>query len=283
MYVSMSAMSRVIGVVVAPLFLLSGPAAVLAKTHGSKRRHIPSCAAPRGAELVAQNSEVRIIAINNPRAASPDIKREWRYCLRVKGRGFRTLVDAATYFGGLGDIVDVGPIVLTGVHVAYSTETTASGGRYGNFPVGVLYVRNLVTGASNSDSIDCGLGMPEPTTNYLFCAVGPTDYFCSAPFCGAGPPILILSSDGVAAWEAEQECVYQNGTAWRPCAWAIQVLDGRTGWQAVLDLLPPTPGEYLPDPFANLRLYECTAGCSATDQSIATWTDNGVWHSDSVQ
>lgn len=277
----MSPRSRVLALMLPLLFLLWGPAAAGANTHASKRRHIPSCAVPRGAELVAQNSVVRIIAVNNPRPANPDIKREWRYCLRAKGSGFRTLVDAATYYGGYGDIVEVGPITLTGAYVAYTTETTASGGRYGQNPVGVLYVRNLVTGSSKSASIDCGL--TATTATIAFCAVGPTNYYCSAPFCGAGIPILILSSNGVATWEAEQKCVYQNGTAWRPCAWAIQVLDGRTGWEAVLDRLPPTGGEYLSDPFANLQLYECTAGCSATTRSIATWTDNGVWHNGSVQ
>jgi hypothetical protein len=30
-------------------------------------------------------------------------------------------------------------MVLTGGYVAYSTETTGSGGRYGDYPVGVLY------------------------------------------------------------------------------------------------------------------------------------------------
>lgn len=103
-----------------------------ANTHASKRRHIPSCAVQRGAELVAQNSKVRIIAVSNPHPANPDIKREWRYCLRAKGSGFRTLVDAAAYASGYGDIVDIGPIMLTGAYVAYTTETTASGGRYDN-------------------------------------------------------------------------------------------------------------------------------------------------------
>jgi hypothetical protein len=275
----MSPISRVIGIIVL-LVLLSGPAGAQAKTQASKRRPIASCAIPRGAQLVAQNSKVRIIALNNPSRANPDIEREWRYCLRVERGRFRTLVDAASYLGGLGDIVDVGPIVLAGAYVAYNTETTASGGRYGNNPVGVLYVRNLATGKSKSDSIDCGLLL-----SLSFCALGPTDYYCSTPFCGAGPPVLILSSNGVAAWEAEQKCIYQNAGAgaWRPCAWAIQVLDGRTGWQAVLDRLPPSQGQYLPDPFANLRVYECTAGCSSTNQLIATWADNGVWHSGVIQ
>ena len=246
------------------------------KTQAFNRRHVNSCAVPRGARVVAQNSKVRIIALNNPRPGNPDIKREWRYCLRGKGRGFRTLVDAAANGGGYGDIVDVGPMVLAGAYVSYSTETTASGGRYGNNPVGVLYVRDLTTGKSESDSVDCGL---TPANTISFCAVGPTDYYCSASFCGAGPPVLILSPDGVAAWDAEHKCVYQNAAAWRPCAWAIQVLDGRTGWQAVLDRLPTSQDQYLSDPFANLGLYECTAGCSSTDQLIATWTDNGVWHS----
>jgi hypothetical protein len=276
-----SGMSRVIRLMPLLLVLFSGPALAQATTRTSTRRKIDSCAVPRGARVVAQNSTARIVALNNPHPANPDIKREWRYCLRGKGRGFRTLVDAATYFGGYGDIVDVGPVVLTGGYVAYSTETTGAGGRYGNNPVGVLYVRNLATGGSQSDAVDCGLD--SRTSTISFCAVGPTDYFCSAPFCGAGRPVLILSSAGVAAWDAEQKCVYQNAAAWRPCAWTIQVLDGRTGWHAVLDRLPPSRDQYLPDPFANLRLYECTAGCSSTNQLIAMWTNNGVWNRDAVQ
>jgi hypothetical protein len=265
--------SRIVGLVVPLVLLLATPDAVGAKTHPSKRRHIRSCAVPHGAQLVAQDSKVRIIAGNSLRPGNHDITREWRYCLRGTGRGFRTLVDAGNFAGGYGDIVDVGPVVLTGVYVAYSTETTASGGRYGNHPVGVLHVRNLVTGKSGSDSIDCGLDAA--TTTVAFCAVGPMDSFCST-HCGA--PVLILTSDGVAAWEAEQNCDYS-----RPCAWAVQVLDSRTGWQAVLDRLPLRRGEYLPDPFANLHLYQCSAGCSATSQLIATWTNNDVPHTAGVQ
>jgi hypothetical protein len=42
-------------------------------------------------------------------------------------------------------------------------------------------------------AVDCGFTTSD---TIAFCAVGPTGYYCSAPFCGAGPPVLILSSDG---------------------------------------------------------------------------------------
>jgi hypothetical protein len=251
-----------------------GSSIALAKT---KHRRVP-CAVPAGAQVVAQDSLVRIIAVNGPLSSGgAQISREWRYCLRSRYHRYRTLVDAATH--GYGDIVDVGPVVLSGAYVAYNTETTADAGRYGNNPIGRIDVRDLITGTDQFATLDCNL-----TSNQIsFCAVGPTDYYCSAPFCGAGPPVLIVSSAGLAAWQAEQECIYGNDTAWRPCAWTVQVLDGRTGWQDVLDRLPPVQGAYLADPFNNLGLYNCTAGCSATNQSIAAWSDNGVWRTASVQ
>jgi hypothetical protein len=270
-------LSRVLGVVAVALIVVCGLDAVAAsaRTEPSQRRGIDSCAVPRGAKLVAQSSLVRVIRITNPGGR---VREDWRYCVRAEGHGFRPLADATTSDAA---IVDLGPIVVAGAYVAYSTETIADAGRYGNNPVGVLYVRDLVAGTSKSDPIDCGVS--STVTTNAFCAVGPTDYFCSAPYCGAKRPVLILSPDGVAAWEGEQKCFYSGGSAWRPCAWELQALDGRTGWQAVLDEVPPTQGEYVDDPFADVRLYDCAAGCSTTDQLVATWTHDGIWHSSTVR
>lgn len=260
--------------------LLVATATLRSAAASANPKHRVVCALPRGAQVVAQDSLIRIIAIKGPISSDgARISREWRYCLRRRHRSrYRTLVDAATH--GLGDIVDVGPVVLSGAYVAYNTETTAYAGRYGNNPIGVVYVSNLVRGTTKSAGVDCNLFI----TNSL-CTVGPTDYYsCSPPDCGAGPPVLIVTSAGLAAWQAEQKCIYGNDTDWRPCAWTIQVLDGRTGWEAVLDRVPPVQGQYLPDdPFDNLSLYTCTAGCAATNRSIAAWTHSGISHTASVQ
>jgi hypothetical protein len=268
--------SRAVGLPFLLLAFLSGSAAD-AKPVASKSAPIKNCMVPRGATIVAQDSIVLIITLNGRYVTNPDIKQEWRYCVRGKGHRFRVLVDAAAYYGGYGDIVDVGPITLAGAYVAYSTETTASGGR-GSNPVGMLYVRNLVRGTMESEFLDCGL---TASWTISFCAVGPTNYYRAID--STGPPVLILSSNGLAAWDAEQECVYPPGNSWGPCAWTVQVLDGHTGWRAVLDRLPLNQGQYLPDPFANLQLGECVAGCQSPGQITASWTDNGAAKSAPVQ
>lgn len=277
----MSPVSRVIALIVPLLLLLGDPAAVAAKPRPSKHRRAQICAIPRGGHLVAQDAQIRLITTIPAATGSTEIKEEWDYCVRARHRRFHPLVDAALYYDGYGDIVDVGPVVLSGRFAAYNTETTASGGRYGNNPVGEVTVRDLLTDNNNSARIDCNMGT---LTTSEFCALGPTDYYCSAPFCDEGPPALILTSDGLASWVSEQKCIYGvTANAWRSCAWSVQMLDGRTGWQEVLDRLQPTFGSYPPDPFGNLRLYKCTAGCSSVNQPVAAWTDNGVWLSASVQ
>lgn len=228
------------------------------------------CAVPRGASLVSQDALVRVVVLNRahaepaPGGGVTSVYREWRYCFRSSGR-FRRLVISAQYNGDTGNIVRVQTVLLAGAYVAYSTETLFGAGRYGDQDD--VYVHNLVAGheshvvVSPSDDSTCG-----------------GEYGANLP-CSAVS--LILSPQGVAAWHASKTCIVANAAG--PCAWAIQTLDGSTGWHAAFDITPTDQTQIVSDPFTSLRLYRCLAGCAVVGQTIATWTRDGVQHSAAVQ
>jgi hypothetical protein len=236
------------------------------------KRPRPRCAVPAHARLVAQDRQFRIIAIISPPYTANSPPREWRYCSRLTRNGrFRDLARAQPEV-----IIDLGVLTLAGRYVAYSTETTQSQGRYGYNAQGDVYVRDLLTGSIRQAHV---APCTDATATETLCAVGPSDLYCSSPFCGSGPPVLLVTPTGIAVWHGEEKCIDPSTNAWRPCAWTLQALDGRNGWTAVLDSsTPTTPSDFPPDPFGNLQLASCSAGCAAYQQTIATWTRAGAWH-----
>jgi hypothetical protein len=265
-------LTRPIALMLAVSFL--APAASATARRAPKRPKAV-CGVPSGAKVVAQDSQYRIAAVNRPRSKL-DVHREWRYCLRRKGQRFHVLVDAAAYVGGLGDLVDVGTVVLAGHYVAFDTETTHSGGRYGNDPEGALTIRNLGTGRTRSSAVT-PTGTFCSSTVDSFCVVGPSSYYsCSeGTSCPAEAPMLVLSPDGVAAWDVEQKCVDAATHQWTPCAWGIQVLDGLTGWSRVVDTVPFVSDQYPPNPFSGLQIASCVAGCTLPRQDLVSWNRTG--------
>jgi hypothetical protein len=263
------------------LALILGCAMAEGHARAAKPRRVANCMVPRGAKIVAQSSHVRIVVLNQPRTellpgagGDTQIRREWRYCLRVPRARYHRMVLDADYFGGYGDLVSVGPVVLAADYVAYETQTTCSGGRYGCNPVGALVLRNLVRHTTTSDPVT-----PDDATcqTQLWCAVGPSGLYCRWTTC-SGTPDLILSPTGVAAWQTEEDCNLPGASTIVACSWGIQALDGVTGWHGSLDSTPQGQSHASPDPFADLGLYTCAAGCSQRSGTIASWTRDGVPH-----
>jgi hypothetical protein len=256
------------------ILLIAGAAVASAQARPLKRPR-PSCAVPTHARLIAQDRQFRVIAIISlPYAANSSVE-AWRYCRRRQRRaGFREL--ARAQYAGVGGTIDLGVLELAGRYVAYSTETTQAEGRYGYNPQGDVYVRNLLNGSIRHAHV---APCTDATAMETLCAVGPSDIYCSSPFCGSGPPVLLLTPTGIAVWQGEEKCTDPSTNAWRPCAWTFQALDGRNGWTAVLDALTPTtPSAFPPDPFGNLQVASCIAGCGGHRQTIATWTRGEAWH-----
>lgn len=264
----------------AALVLLLVPATALASARKPAKRPTAVCSVPRGAKVVAQNPQYRLIVIHRLIVVYPSPPanvREWRYCLRKPGQRFHVLVNES---GGI-DTVEIRPVVLSGAYAAFDMETTPQGGKYGYPPVGVLTVRDLRTGKSRSTGIRASAADPPPACG--FCVVGPTSYYCTPGYaCPPNNPTLVLAADGLAAWDAEGECPYYHvvSDAWRACEWGIQVLDGRTGWTGLLDSLPRAgaAGEYQPNPFTGLQITHCVAGCTPADPDFVTWERSGTRH-----
>lgn len=266
------------------MLLLTAWATAATSSAQASKTPAARCAVQAHTRLVTQSAQVRVTATTV--AFSSDhgqiyVNRQWRYCLRRRGSGrFSVLVDAAQYGGGLGNTVDVGPLVVSGGYVAYATETTAYAGRYGNGPEGVLTVWDLLTSSRRHVKVAPGpSGCPGEYSQSSICTVGPTRYYCRVPYC-SGSPVLLLTSDGIAAWHAEQKCLSPGGMLaqryWLPCAWGIQALDERTGWTGTLDTMTFSQHRYPPDPFTNLRIYECNAGCSPHDPAVLAWSQSGL-------
>ena len=266
----MSAVPRSIVAIALPFILLFGSASPDAGARKAKPIRRPvSCAIPRGARLVGQDSLVRIVVLDRahsepaPGGNPTSVYREWRYCLRSSGR-FHRLVISAQYGGDTGNIVQVQRVLLAGQYVAYSTETLFGAGRYGDEDD--VYVRDLRSGHGSHVS------------------VSPADH----PGCGAeagenlpcNAVSLVLSPQGVAAWHADETCIVGNTAG--PCAWGIQALDGSNGWHAAFDTTTLDQTQIVSDPFAHLQLYRCQAGCPIAGQTIATWTRAGIQHSATV-
>jgi len=179
---------------------------------------------------------------------------QWRYCTRAAGR-FHVLAADLVYGGGQGDLVKVRDVLLAGTYAAYDSTTTTAGGRAYGSSSGDVYVRNLVTGRQRV----VNLGQ-----NWV--AQGP----------------LLLSSLGIAVWQSSP--VGQPGQANACGTWQIATLDARTGRSSTLDSANPTcdptnPAVHPADPFGNLQLQQCIAGCSPPGAIYAWWTDSGTWRS----
>jgi hypothetical protein len=84
---------------------------------------------------------------------------------------------------------------------------------------------------------------------------------------------LLLSSAGVAAWisTAGADDPYRYG----PFHAEVRALGARTGPNLILDS-EPVSGPNDPGDLANLRLYQCLAGCVGP-AAVVAWTHAGVW------
>jgi hypothetical protein len=210
---------------------------------------------PAGWRLAAKDSQAVIVqgvvSTSNGEGGTFS-ERRWRYCLRDRGR-FQTLVTNTGAEGGYQDILRVMARELSGSYVAYDTDDSLGGGRYGNVD-GDVHLQNLATGRSAA----------------------------SGGTCCFDPPTLVLSPTGVALWQVENENTTPQGTpsSW---SWSVEVLDDRTGKSSTLDGAPaiPSPGGGITTmpPFSNLQLQQCLAGCSPSGAVTAWWTYDGVWRS----
>jgi hypothetical protein len=218
----------------------------------------PRCRVPAGWRLVAKDAQAVIVqgVVSTPNGEGGRFsERRWRYCLSDRGR-FQMLVTNAGAEGGYQDIVRVIALELSGSYVAYDTNDSLGGGRYGTVD-GDVHLQNLATGRS--------------------AARGGT--------CCFDPPTVVLSATGLALWQVENENTTPQGTpsSW---SWSVQVLDDRMLKSSTLDSAPaiPSPGGGITTipAFANLQLQECLAGCSPLGVVSAWWTHDGIWHSQRV-
>ncbi len=230
------------------LALGTGSAEGRAGAAGTGARRAVRCRVPEGARLVAQDAVARIVVFDTPRVLRNDldVNREWRYCWRKTG-GYHRLVFDGAYNSGLGDVIHVVSVVLAGRWAAWATTTTAFGGRYGSFPVGAVSVRDLGGGPVR---------------------VASTGSDVLEQFRG-----LVLAPTGTAAWQFESMSPVPPNDFY----WAVQALNGRSGAGAVLDRSLMGSAVPLSDPFANVRLYACAAGCSAPAGMIVAWQSDGSW------
>lgn len=179
-------------------------------------------------------------------------EQRWRYCLRDRRR-FHTLVTNTGAVGGYEDILRVNALELSGSYVAYDTDDSLGGGRYGTVD-GDVHLQNLDTGRSAA----------------------------SGGGCCFDPPTVVLSSTGVALWQVESENPTPQGipSNW---TWSVQALNDRTGKNSTLDtepaILSPGGGITTTPPFSNLQLQQCLAGCAPSGAISAWWMYEGVWRS----
>lgn len=231
------------------LLLLLGFLMALGAAGSAAGRSAPrGCGVPPGSQLVAQDAVARIVLFNQHRRTSDgtDINREWRYCWRKTG-GYHTLVIDGSYSYGSGDIVEVGPVALSGPWAAWTTITIPSEAGFGGPErSGAMSVRDLGTRRTSVAEV--------------------ADY----DTCGFDD--LVLSATGTAAWQVDRCRSGANATF----SWAVQAENGRTGRSATLDSQPDSPTTE--DTFADIQLYQCYAGCTSRGGLFVWWQRNGIWH-----
>ena len=210
------------------------------------RPHIP-CAVPRGAKLVARDAQGAIISVpaSYTDSSGNEVHRQYKYCLRRHG-GYTTFAENYNTNGGLGDLVTVDALKLSGIYFAFGTVIITSGGRYNAQPEITANVLNLSTGRTKGAGVNGGIRS------------------------------FILSSSGIGAWQVAMFCSAGEPGA---CGWQIQALDANTGWQSVLDTTPLSQNPNTPDPFAGPQLYTCAAGCTPPGATVVWWQRDGAWHS----
>ena len=237
------------------MFALIGVASSAAYGQGRparhKRAHRVPCALPGGAKLVARDAQGAIISVatNYTDSSGNEVHRQYKYCLRRHG-GYSTFAEDYNTNGGLGDLVTVDALKLSGIYFAFGTVIITSGGRYNAQPEITANVLKLSTGRTKGAGVNGGIRS------------------------------FILSSSGIGAWQVAMFCSAGEPGA---CGWQIQALDANTGWQSVLDTTPLSQNPNTPDPFAGPHLYQCIAGCPRPKQTIAIWTNAGAERSAPVQ
>jgi len=208
---------------------------------------------PGGAVVVGRDSRVVLVRLGASDRNGTLIRREWRYC--VQGTGvFKTLVLDASYDEGYGDVVQVDGVQLAGTYAAFATTTVANGGRYDAVPRAAVRVRNLIAGRTQGVDIE---------------------QFGACEIHG-----LVLASSGTAAWITD--CVLSpTPPAVASLTSLVQAFDDSNGRSSTLDTNTTTTSP-LVDPYANLQLQQCLAGCAPHGATIAWWTTNGPWRSHPV-
>jgi len=202
------------------------------------------CTTPAGWRILARDSQAVVIS-GHVRVrdvdgqGAPGREKQWRYCLYRRDR-FRVLVTDAGANGGYADIYRIGRLALSGVFVAYDSTDYLGGGRYG-VSLGVD-----VTDVRSGRHVDA-----KPTGSSF---------------------VSILLAPPFAAWISSSE---------QP-DWFVQSLNGRTGQTTTLDSTCSTADcstAETPDPFGDLRLTRCLAGCTTPGATFVWWTRNGNWRS----
>jgi hypothetical protein len=61
--------------------------------------------------------------------------------------------------------------------------------------------------------------------------------------------------------------------------WFVQAFDGRENRTATLETKSGPNTGPCSDPFGDLQLDQCVAGCTPSGATFAWWTDAGAWHS----
>jgi len=210
------------------------------------------CAVPVGAHLVAQDSSARIVYVEHQQPGVNLPLREWRYCWRKSG-GYHALVTGGSTGSGAGGIVDVSQIALSGPWAAWATTTIPYGGRYG-YPVEGAVSARYLGGRKTQTFV---------VSSYNTCCYDR----------------LLLTTGGVAAWEVE---LFAGGgsTGGGPGFWwALQAMNGHTGKGVTLASSSVEFGQSPPDPYSDLQIDACLAGCVGTSKTIAWWSDDGFWYS----
>jgi hypothetical protein len=216
-----------------------------AKSDGRSR-----CTRPVHAQLVATDAQVRIVFVPRDHTDSDGtyIRGVYESCLRARGR-WSTFAEDSEGDGGLGDLVDVGPLKLAGAYFAYTTSTVSDGGRYGATPETVLQITDVATRAVRS----AGSG---------------------------GVQALALTASGIAAWQGESFCGSETSTSsYRVCVWSLNAFDAKIGWSGILDSTPSSQSTGISDPFSGPAIYTCAAGCTPAGGTVVWWQRDGTWHS----